>query len=176
EWLQPEGDFIVNSPIDTLDRLLDIVSFPVIVKEVGQGMGPNSTAAILKLPISALELAAHGGTNFSKLELLRSTGLQREVFEPVSRIGHTVGEMITWINELMDQDGGDILCKQIIISGGIRDFLDGYYWMQKLNVPAVYGQASGFLKYAAESQDALDDYVSSQLRGLQLAQYYLKAK
>ena len=48
--------------------------------------------------------------------------------------------------------------------------------MQKLNVPAVYGQASGFLKYAAESQDALDDYVSSQLRGLQLAQYYLKAK
>ena len=139
-------------------------------------MGPNSIAAILKLPISALELAAHGGTNFSKLELLRSTGLQREVFEPVSRIGHTVGEMVTWINELTDQDEGDILCKQIIISGGIRDFLDGYYWMQKLNVPSVYGQASGFLKYAAESQDALDDYIRSQIRGLQLAQYYLKAK
>ena len=176
EWLQPEGDFIVNSPIDTLDRLLDIVSFPVIVKEVGQGMGPNSIAAILKLPISALELAAHGGTNFSKLELLRSTGLQREVFEPVSRIGHTVGEMITWINEQADQEAEDILCRQIIISGGIRDFLDGYYWMQKLNVPSIYGQASGFLKYAAESQEALDDYISSQIRGLQLAQYYLKAK
>ncbi len=176
EWLQPEGDFIINSPIETLERLLDIFTLPVIVKEVGQGMGPESLATVLKLPIAALELAAHGGTNFSKLELLRSSGQQRETFEPVSRIGHQAGEMVAWINDIMANDEGDILCRQFIISGGIRDFLDGYYWMNKLNAPSVYGQASGFLKYAAESQEALDQYVLSQIRGLQLAQNYLKVK
>jgi isopentenyl-diphosphate Delta-isomerase len=176
EWLQPEGDFILNSPIDTLGKLLDRFSFPVIVKEVGQGMGPESIAAILRMPVAALELAAHGGTNFSKLELLRSTAQQREVFDQVTRLGHTAGDMISWINEFMTDDSGDILCRQFIISGGIRDFLDGYYWMQKLNAPSLYGQASGFLKYAAESQESLDEYILSQIRGLQLAQNYLKVK
>lgn len=176
EWLQPEGDFITNSPIDTLRRFFDIFSFPVIIKEVGQGMGPKSIEAILRMPIMALELAAHGGTNFSKLELLRSTGQQKEMYEPVVGIGHTAGEMIGWINEILDEYPDDTLCREFIISGGVRDFLDGYYWMHKVNAPAIYGQASGFLKYAAISQDALDAYVDSQVRGLQLANTYLKVK
>jgi isopentenyl-diphosphate delta-isomerase len=139
-------------------------------------MGPESIAAILRLPIAAMELAAHGGTNFSKLELLRSTGQQREMFEPVSRLGHTAGEMVGWINSLMQEESDEILCRQFIISGGIRDFLDGYYWMNKIGAPSVYGQASGFLKYAAESQEALDQYILSQIRGLQLAHTFLKVK
>jgi len=176
EWLQPEGDFIGDAPLDTLTRLLDVFDFPVIVKEVGQGMGPESIKSILRLPIAAFELAAHGGTNFSKLELLRSSGQQQEVFEPVSRIGHTVGEMIQWINNLVEDPDEQIFCRQFIISGGIRDFMDGYFWMEKLQASAVYGQASGFLKYAAESQEALDQYIISQIRGLQLAHTYLKVK
>lgn len=176
EWLQPEGDFILQSPLLTLQLLLDEISFPVIVKEVGQGMGPESIGALLKMPIAAIELAAHGGTNFSKLELLRSSGLNKEAFEPVTRLGHTAGEMISWLNTFFEEESDDILCRHIIISGGIRDFLDGYYWMQKLQTQSVYGQASGFLKYAAESQDALDQYIISQIRGLQLAHTFLKVK
>jgi isopentenyl-diphosphate delta-isomerase len=176
EWLQSEGDFLKSPPIETLSRLLERFSFPVIVKEVGQGMGPESIAAILKLPIKAFELAAHGGTNFSKLELMRSSGMQQEVFDPVSKVGHAVGEMVSWINQMIDDNNDDLLCREFIISGGVRDFLDGYYWMNKLHASAVYGQASGFLKYASVSQEALDAYVESQIRGLQLARTYLKVK
>ncbi len=176
EWLQPEGDYIAHAPLETLGRLLENFSFPVVVKEVGQGMGPKSIAALLKMPIAALELAAHGGTNFSKLELLRSDGVQQEVFEPVSGIGHTVGEMIGWINDVLKSDAADVRCNQFILSGGLRDFLDGYYWMKKINATAIYGQASGFLKYADESQEALDEYILSQIEGLQLAHTYLKVK
>ncbi len=176
EWLQPEGDHILHPPLETINRLLDQFSFPVIVKEVGQGMGPESIAAIIKMPLAAFELAAHGGTNFSKLELLRSSVQHREVFDAVTRLGHNVGEMILRLNELAINPAAAIQCKQFIISGGIRDFLDGYYWMKKLTLPSIYGQASGFLKYAAESQEALDGFVSSQIRGLQLAQAYLKVK
>ncbi len=176
EWLQPEGDRIMKPPIETLQQLLSKVSFPVIVKEVGQGMGPESLSALLKLPIAAIELAAHGGTNFSKLELLRSNHHPDETYSSISQIGHNVDEMIDWINELTIGIGKEIKCRQIIISGGIRDFLDGYYWMQKLNLPSVYGQASAFLKYARESQEALDEYISRQINGLRLAHAYLKVK
>lgn len=176
EWLQPEGDYIANPPLETLARLLEDFSFPVVVKEVGQGMGPASIEALIKMPIAALELAAHGGTNFSKLELLRSTGVQQEVYGPVSEIGHSIGEMISFINEAIQRNGDAVKCKEFILSGGIRNFLDGYYWMEKIDASAIYGQASGFLKYANESQEALDNYILSQIEGLQLAHTYLKVK
>jgi isopentenyl-diphosphate delta-isomerase len=175
EWLQPEGDRFQKPPIETIQQLLNEVNFPVIVKEVGQGMGPESLSALFRLPITAIELAAHGGTNFSKLELLRSNNNHQESYVDVAQIGHGLEEMITWINQLTIDAGSDLEC-QIIISGGIKNFLDGYYWMKKLNLPSIYGQASAFLKYAMESQEALDEFIIGQIKGLQLAHAYLKLK
>lgn len=175
EWLQPEGDRINTPPIHTLQQLLTSVSFPVIVKEVGQGMGPESIMALLQLPIAAFEFAAHGGTNFSKLELLRSESNARNAYDSISRVGHTAMEMVDWIN-MLTMDNASIHCKQFIISGGIKDFLDGYYLMQHLRWPSVYGMASQFLKYATESQEALEEFISRQVKGLQLAHAYLQVK
>jgi len=84
--------------------------------------------------------------------------------------------MISWINELSTQSPDEIKCNQIIVSGGIKDFLDGYYWTQKLKMPSIYGQASIFLKYARESQEVLDHFIEQQIEGLQLAHTYLKVK
>ena len=176
EWLQPEGDQIQKPPIETLQQLLTEVSFPVIVKEVGQGMGKESLEAVLKLPVAAIELAAHGGTNFSKLELLRAKNNHKEIYESITRIGHGIEEMVEWINEITSDKTAEIKCRQIIVSGGIKDFLDGYYWTQKLNVPSIYGQASSFLKYARESQKAIDEFMDQQIKGLQLAHAFLKVK
>lgn len=175
EWLQPEGDKIHRPPLETLRELLTSVSFPIIVKEVGQGMGPDSIEAVLQLPIAAFELAAHGGTNFSKLEMLRANAVTRDAYHMVSNVGHTAEEMVGWINQLTT-DGKTIACRQFIISGGIKDFLDGYYLMGKLNFPSVYGQASGFLKHAMESQEALNTYIAQQIAGLKLAQAYLRIR
>lgn len=176
EWLQPEGDRIKKPPLETIQQFLTKKSSQVIVKEVGQGMGHESLSALLSLPIDAIELAAHGGTNFSKLELLRSDQQHRDDYSPISRIGHTVGEMISSINTILEEKKSGIQCRQIIISGGIKDFLDGYYWMKKLNLSSVYGQASVFLKYARESQEDLDGFIGRQIAGLQLARTYLKVK
>jgi len=175
EWLQPEGDRILMPPIHTIQQLLTSISFPVIVKEVGQGMGPESILAVLQLPIAAFEFAAHGGTNFSRLELLRSDSNVRNTFDALSQIGHTAKEMTDWIN-MLTVDNSSILCRQFIISGGIKDFLDGYYLMQKLRWPSIYGMASQFLKYATESQEALDEFIQRQISGLQLAHTYLQVK
>lgn len=174
EWLQPEGDRIVNPPVDTIKRLLDVVDFPIIVKEVGQGIGPDSLKALLQLPIAAVDFAAFGGTNFALLELLRSQPLQQDMFKEVADLGHTAEEMVLYTNNTLNELGDKALCKQVIISGGVRNFLDGYYLTQKLDMVSVYGQASAFLKQALKGEEQLREFVEAQIKGLQLAHALLK--
>lgn len=182
EFLQPEGDRLKQSPLITLEKLLDAVQFPVIVKEVGQGMGPESIAALLQLPIAALDFGAYGGTNFSKLELLRSATVRAEALESVSLIGHTAEEMIRYVADVVNAPANTIRCQQIIISGGVKSFLDGYYLMHTLskatggNMQAIYAQGSAFLKHAQNSYEALAKYIESQRDGLALCASYLKVR
>lgn len=176
EWMQPEGDRFALSPLDTVKRVLDFVKFPIIVKEVGQGFGPKSLEALLKLPLEALDYGAFGGTNFSKLENLRRDSVERTLLEPVQHLGHTAVEMSGWINQLKSTLGSQVACEKIIVSGGITTFLDGYYHLQKLQMPALYAQASPFLKYALEGENALQQFVEAQIKGLALAYTYLTLK
>jgi len=70
EWMQPEGDRYQSSPLELITKLLEDLSVPLIVKEVGQGMGKESLRALLKLPLVAVDFAAHGGTSM-RLKLQR---------------------------------------------------------------------------------------------------------
>jgi isopentenyl-diphosphate delta-isomerase len=175
EWCQPEGDHITEAPLDTLKRLLDQADFRVIVKEVGQGMGPGSLRALLTLPLEAVEFAAYGGTNFTRVELSRAKPYMREAYEPVTSVGHTAEDMVDMVNRILDTER-DVICRQLIISGGIKSFLDGYYLVKKSELPAIYGQASGFLKHARGSYEMLREYIGYQVKGYQLAEAYLIPK
>ena len=177
EWLQPEGDRFTVSPLDTiLATRAALPALPLIVKEVGQGFGPASLRALLGLDLVAVDLAANGGTNFSKLELYRSDDLSREAYGPVTRLGHSAGEMVQITNDLLAAEPAAVRCRQLIISGGVRDFLDGYYLTESSELPAIYGQASAFLRYAREDYATLARYVNTQLRGLELAHAYLRVR
>jgi len=175
EWCQPEGDHISRVPIETIKELLELADYPLIVKEVGQGLGPESLMSLLKLPLEAIEFAAYGGTNFSLVELLRTESRTKEFYEPLTRVGHDAEEMINIINHY-HQTGVEIKCQQLIISGGIRSYLDGYYLINKSKLPAIYGQASGFLRHARGDYETLREYVSHQVKGLQMAGAYLTLK
>lgn len=176
EWLQPEGDIIRRPPLDTLQELLDGFKFPVIVKEVGQGFGPESMKALLKLPLAAIDFGAHGGTNFAKLELLRADAQTQELYDAVSHVGHSALEMVEWYNEITQEGSIPYPCKEVIISGGVRDFMDGYYLTQKIQAKAVYGQAAPFLKHAQGSYEELRRFVIQQIKGYRLAKTYLKIR
>ncbi len=176
EWLQPEGDRFAMSPIESITRLLDQVSYKIVVKEVGQGMGPESLKALMQLPISAIEFGAMGGTNFSKLELYRGDTMREEIFSNLALVGHTAEDMVGYVNAIHEELGDKVICKEYIISGGVKSFIDGYYLMSKLNARGIYGQASGFLKYAVESIDELRAYTEAQIQGLALAKAYLRVK
>lgn len=173
EWLQPEGDRIhLMSPYEGIKRIVENLSLKVIIKEVGQGMGPESLKAILQLPVEALEFGAFGGTNFSKMESLRDPKLKS--IDPVCMVGHTADEMIDFIHQIEKSDS--ILCRQFIVSGGIKNYLDGYYYNERLCFNSVYGQAAGFLRYAKEDYDTLAQYVESQINGYKYAMRFLRVK
>jgi isopentenyl-diphosphate delta-isomerase len=174
EWLQPEGDKIKNPPIETIRQLVETVPQKYIVKEVGQGMGPQSLRELFKMPLAAIEFAAHGGTNFARLEMLRAEPDFADLYEPFAMVGHDVFEMANIVNALWKELGEQIQCKEVIISGGVKTFLDGYYLVKKLNLNGVYGQASAFLKHAQSDYDQLRTFVHRQIEGLKLAQSYLR--
>ncbi len=177
EWLQPEGDRFTVSPLETIrTTMAALPDVRFIVKEVGQGFGPGSLKELLKLPLAAVDLAANGGTNFSKLELFRSDEMLRRAYAPLTQVGHSAPEMVDMANRIRAERPGEIHCQQLIISGGVRNFLDGYYLTERSTIPAIYGQASAFLRYAREDYETLRRYVDTQIRGLELAHAYLRLR
>lgn len=168
EWFQPEGDRYKVSPLITLSRFFEDVNYPVIVKEVGQGMGPKSLKTLMELPIAAIEFGAFGGTNFSLLESLR--GSSEEVKKPFINVGHTAREMVEILNSL------PIGRQEFIISGGIKNVLDGYELKMKLKAPSVIGMASGFLAPALMSYEALEAYYLNLKESLLTAKGVLNLK
>ncbi|MEK0421376.1 MAG: hypothetical protein RLZZ161_1227 [Bacteroidota bacterium] len=176
EWLQPEGDRITSPPIDTIKKLLDLADFPIMVKEVGQGFGPKSLKALAELPLEAIEFGASGGTNFSLLENLRRGEFFREQFAPVAQLGHNAYEMIDWAKELCQSPQNKVHTRAFIVSGGVKNFLDGYYFVQSLPWKTLYAQASAFLKHAMRSEDELMEFTENQIRGLELAYTFLTVK
>ncbi len=175
EAFQPEGDVFTSSPLEVIEELLSQLSTSIIVKEVGQGMGPASLRALFKLPLAAIDFGASGGTNFALLETLRKKAGSQELL-PLTRVGHAAIEMVEMVNDLKEELGDEMKCREVIVSGGIKNFLDGYYCLQKLNLTSVYGQASAFLKHAMGDYEELQQYVSYQKKGLGLANAYLKVK
>ncbi|MGE3610185.1 MAG: isopentenyl-diphosphate delta-isomerase [Bacteriovoracaceae bacterium] len=168
EWFQPEGDRYKVSPILTLTRFLEKTSYPVIVKEVGQGMGPKSLKALLDLPIVAIELAGFGGTNFSLLESLR--GHENQGKKPFIQVGHSTREMITFLNALPTNN------KEFIISGGIKNILDGYELKTKMKANSVIGMAQSYLIPAMQSFESLEQHFLSMREGLLVAKALLEVK
>lgn len=175
EFFQPEGDRFDAPPIKTIKRFLELTDIKIIVKEVGQGMGRASLEELLKLPIEAIDFAALGGTNFSKLELLRNSNDFIEELAPLKNVGHTADEMLEMINDLV-VGNKEVKVKQLIVSGGIGTFLDGYELINKSKLLAIYGQGSAFLKYATQDYKSLRKYIETQIKGLEMAYAYLRIK
>ena len=172
EYFQPEGDEITQVPLETIQQLLKKVDVPLIVKEVGQGMGIESLKELLQLPLAAIEFGAFGGTNFSRLELMRDDEQAQELFQPFAFVGQTAEQMLQSVNNLVEEVKP--ACKQLIISGGVKNYLDGYYLVSKSKLPAVYGMASLVLKKATGDYETLREFLEKQIKAYRLAQTYLR--
>jgi isopentenyl-diphosphate delta-isomerase len=169
EFLQPEGDRFSVSPLESINKFITISPVDVLVKEVGQGLGPKSLSSLSELDIKGIEFGAYGGTNFSRLELLRSNA--RQSLAPLSYVGHTAEEMIKHINNLEGFKD-----KEIILSGGIENFLDAHYLLLKSNHKSMYGMAGKILRELSRGENYLKQFIKHELSGLNFAKSYLTLK
>lgn len=172
EWFQPEGNRLKQSPLKTIKQLLSLVDLKIIVKEVGQGFGPESMRQLLALPLEAIEFGAYGGTNFAKLEMLRDNPQKLEASLPFAFVGQSASQMVNSVNQILKENPNPA-CPQLIISGGIQNALDGYYLTSKSQLPAVFGMASAVLKHASVSYESLSAFLENQIQTLQLANAFL---
>ncbi|MBK9270138.1 MAG: type 2 isopentenyl-diphosphate Delta-isomerase [Saprospiraceae bacterium] len=174
EAMQTEGDRFRQSPLKSIEMILDLFDFPIIVKEVGQGMGRKSMDALLRLPLEAIELGAFGGTNFAILELLRDDPEKLERFKALAQVGHKASEMVLGVNHFMAVHSAQT--RNLILSGGISHFLDAYYLLRLSQMPSIYGMASAFLKHAVISYESLQEFFEDQMKGLLLSRAFLSIK
>ena len=108
---------------------------------------------------------------------LAGAPIKQDALAALARVGHTAEEMVNYVQWIKRELGaGGVLCNKMIVSGGLQSFLDGYYFIKKLPFPALYGQAAPLLKYAQESYELLEQFISWQLSGWQFAETYLQVK
>jgi isopentenyl-diphosphate delta-isomerase len=175
EWAQPEGDVFRHPPIETISRVLDQAKYPIIVKEVGQGFGPRSIDALVKMPLRAIEFAGFGGTNFTMLEHARlpsSDSVNNGLKTKFGSIGHGPEQMIEWANKSLKSN--DVKCNSFIISGGIKDPLTAHVLMNSLKGDSIVGMASELLKYSMGSYEELQNYMVDVKDCFNLAHAYIR--
>ncbi len=173
EWFQPEGDHLERPILETLQRFLDVIQYPVFVKEVGHGFGPETLKKLIELPIAGIEFGAFGGTNFSLLEEKRQKNPRFE--HPLIYVGHTIDQMIDSLIEISNEDKIKLRLKELtlIASGGVQNFLDGHYYLSRLNNQNVlYAHAKNFISHA-HSFDELVKYTENEIKGLIMASQVL---
>lgn len=169
EWFQPGGDLLRVSPLETITRFVEAAPYPVIVKEVGHGMGPQSLKALMQLPLWAIEFGAFGGTNFSLLEARRAG---TDVRDGLITVGHTAQEMVGFVRALLAA-GERFKCQRFIISGGVKDSLQGYHLTAQLP-GSLFGMAQGVLAHAQNGEAALRAYLENELKQFSMARAYLR--
>jgi isopentenyl-diphosphate delta-isomerase len=176
EWLQPEGDLFNRPPIETIIEFIGELKnqYPIIIKEVGQGIGPESLEKLMELDIDGLEFGAFGGTNFATIEIMRNEQGHSEYMYPLATFGHNPSDMLDMVNDIVFDH--PVNCKNLIISGGIRNFLDGFYYTKKSILPSVYGIANVLLQHAMTSKEDLFNFIKAEVEGYKYASKFLRIR
>lgn len=71
ELIMPEGDRQFKNWKRNIQKIINTVNIPVIVKEVGFGMSRETISSLLELGVIYIDISGRGGTNFAEIENLR---------------------------------------------------------------------------------------------------------
>ena len=71
ELVMPEGDRDFTNALKRIERIIQNVGVPVIIKEVGYGISRETATQLRDIGVRIIDVGGSGGTNFSKIENLR---------------------------------------------------------------------------------------------------------
>ena len=159
EALQADGDWNWAGLLGKIEAVCRTVGVPVVVKEVGWGIGERTARRLAEAGVAALDVAGAGGTSWSEVEYHRApTDTLRRLAKAFADWGIPTAEAL-----LMAQRGAPGL--PLIASGGLRTGIEAAKALA-LGATAV-GMASPFLKAATASVEevvAEIDQFAAELR------------
>jgi isopentenyl-diphosphate Delta-isomerase len=168
EALQPEGDTCFGGLLAQIARLCASADFPVIVKEVGWGIGPGDVRALFDAGVAAVDVAGAGGTSWSEVERHRIAQPWR------ARVAALfAGWGIPTAQSLIEARQA-APTQTLIASGGIRTGLDA---AKALALGAdLVGIAGPFLRAANTSLDAAHELACELVETVRIAMFCVGAR
>ncbi|BBY66054.1 isopentenyl-diphosphate delta-isomerase [Mycolicibacterium helvum] len=115
EAMQDNGDTDFSGSLARLRQLAENLPYPVLVKEVGHGIGAAAAERLRDMPIAAVDVAGAGGTSWARVEQLVRYGEVRDpaIAEWGIPTAHALAEVRATLPGM-----------PLVASGGIRTGLD----------------------------------------------------
>ncbi|UVW35522.1 type 2 isopentenyl-diphosphate Delta-isomerase [SAR92 clade bacterium H455] len=168
ELVQPKGDRDWRGVLDAIEECCATLSVPVIVKEVGSGIGPTSAQRLIDVGVSWIEIAGRGGTSWASIESARiEQTREQQIAEPFLDWGMNTAQLIARVRSQSSQLG-------VIASGGLRNGLD---IARSLRLGAnMSAMAQPFLEPALESTEAVLEKIEILREQLRWAMFLTGSK
>jgi isopentenyl-diphosphate delta-isomerase len=115
EAMQHEGDTDFTGSISRLRDIAGSIGYPVMLKEVGHGIGAAAAAELVDCPIAAVDVAGAGGTSWARVEQFVRYGAIR--YPALAEWGIPTAEALLEVRHTLP----DV---PIVASGGIRTGMD----------------------------------------------------
>ena len=150
EAMQHKGDTDFSGSIARLRDVAGSIDYPVILKEVGHGIGAAAAAELVDCPIAAVDVAGAGGTSWARVEQFVRYGEIR--FPALAEWGIPTAQALLEVRHTLP----DVA---VVASGGIRTGMDAAKALA-MGADAV-SVARPLLAPAIESVGAVVDWLSN---------------
>ena len=167
EALQPEGDTRFAGLLVRIEALCRHLDRPVVAKEVGWGIAPDTVRRLLDAGVAAIDVAGAGGTSWSEVERHRIDDPVRErVAAAFAGWGISTAEALRMARHAAP-------AALIFASGGVRTGLDA---CKAIALGAdLVGMAGPFLRAVAAGQNGAADLATELIAVMRVAMFCLGA-
>jgi isopentenyl-diphosphate delta-isomerase len=167
EALQPEGDGCFGGLLPRIAALCGELEVPVVVKEVGWGIAPDTVRRLVDAGVAAVDVAGAGGTSWSEVERHRiQDPVRSRVAAAFAGWGLPTAEAVRLARQAAPE-------ARIFASGGVRTGLDV---AKAIALGAnLVGLAGPFLRAAARGVEATADLALELAEVLRVAMFGIGA-
>ena len=157
EAMQCNGDTDFTGSLDRLGRLAAELDYPVLVKEVGHGIGAAAAERLRGMSIAAVDVAGAGGTSWARVEQVVRYGEVR--YPAVADWGIPTAQALMEVRRTLPE-------MPLVASGGVRSGMDA---AKALALGAdVVAMARPLLAPAIESSAAVVDVLGGFIEELRI--------
>lgn len=125
ELLQPEGNRNFRGVLKNLEQLVQSLSIPVIVKEIGAGISADVARRLLDVGVQYIDIAGAGGTSWAGVEILRTKFRTRQQKEATTNAfwdwGIPTADALRAVSALKTSQN---MSFKLISSGGLTTGID----------------------------------------------------